>query len=61
MAVVVITLEDDGDDGVKLSVRGLPSPVRDSLPLTPAQALALTIQAKHQHQEPVLEYSGSDD
>jgi hypothetical protein len=58
MAKVVITLEDDGDEGIRLSVQGLPPP--NEVRLTPAQALALTIQAQHS-QEPVFEYAGVDE
>jgi hypothetical protein len=58
MAKVVITIEDDGDEGIRLSVQGLPPP--SAAPLTPAQALALTIQSQHS-QEPVFEYAGVDE
>jgi hypothetical protein len=57
MAKVVITLEDDGDEGIRLSVQGLPPP---SVVPSPAQALALTIQAQHS-QEPEFEYDGVDE
>lgn len=58
MAKVIITIEDDGDEGILLSLQGLPPP--SAVPLTPAQALALTIQAQFS-QEPVFEYAGVDD
>lgn len=61
MAKVTITIEDDGDDGVQLSVQGLPATIRTSGPLTPAQALALTIQERYRPSEPVFEYAGVDD